>query len=316
MSDSILPPRRVLSSERNAPAKTRIPGFTLVELLVVTGIIALLIAMLLPTLGKAREASRAVACQSNMRQIGIGFRMYAEANKAVLPSSGDDGDPGSPILMPDKQGWASDALWMNAVSKTVFGKTYNQIQLDAKVGKDRIPNEGDHHVLVCPSAPRAAPVPNATNDSVSPDGYFQMFGYINNGATVEQRNTFICYAMNFKLWGSSSNTTGKITQIHNPAQTTLVFEKRTSVSEITANDDAYYVAQGGAAGKILTAPVGRFRGDWRRFSSRHGGGGYCVFADGHVAKIPLHDVLTATKNGTDWNHYNSFVWTATGVAGQ
>ncbi len=223
--------------------------------------------------------------------------------------------------MPDKQGWASDALWMNCVSKTVFGKTYNQIQLDAKINKDHIPNEGDQP---CPpsagsSAPGgAAPVPfNAyATDSVSPDGYFQMFGYINNGATVEQRNTFICYAMNFKLWGASTNTTGKITQIHSPAATILVFEKRTSVSEVTANDDAYYVAQGGAAGKILTAPVGRFRGDWRRFSSRHSGGGYCVFADGHVAKIPLHDVLTATKNGTDWNHYNNFVWTATGVAGQ
>jgi prepilin-type N-terminal cleavage/methylation domain-containing protein/prepilin-type processing-associated H-X9-DG protein len=66
-------------------------GFTLVELLVVIGIIALLISILLPSLSKARAAGQRVACQSNLRQLVLATHMFAQEHGGFIPQAYNNG---------------------------------------------------------------------------------------------------------------------------------------------------------------------------------------------------------------------------------
>ena len=67
------------------PANGR--GFTLIELLVVIAIIAILAAMLLPSLAKAKEKSKAIACMNNLKQVGLAQAIYIDDNQGKFPSA-------------------------------------------------------------------------------------------------------------------------------------------------------------------------------------------------------------------------------------
>lgn len=70
--------------------KNRGRAFTLIELLVVIAIIAILAAMLLPALASAKQRAWTTTCSSNLRQIGIAMRMFADDNNEQYPESGGD----------------------------------------------------------------------------------------------------------------------------------------------------------------------------------------------------------------------------------
>jgi prepilin-type N-terminal cleavage/methylation domain-containing protein/prepilin-type processing-associated H-X9-DG protein len=80
--------RGCLTTKRGTHRSATEPGFTLVELLVVIGIIALLIAMLLPALNKARESARQVKCMSNMRNLSQAVLMFTNENRGYMPGMG------------------------------------------------------------------------------------------------------------------------------------------------------------------------------------------------------------------------------------
>ena len=97
-----------------AVSRISLPAFTLIELLVVIAIIAILAALLLPALSAAKQRAWTTQCQSNLHQIGLGMKMYADDNKGLYPESGSTIPWGAVDLAPPdgtgKPGWMQQVV--------------------------------------------------------------------------------------------------------------------------------------------------------------------------------------------------------------
>lgn len=125
--------------------RMRTRAFTLVELLVVIGIIAMLIAVLMPALSKARNAAMRVQCQSNLRQVAHYALLYSQDWRGVLPHTGGT-DPA--VLGYDDKGY-----WRLSSKPWVF----KLISIAQKVGDPTTANKtiAQQSVFFCPLARRA-----------------------------------------------------------------------------------------------------------------------------------------------------------------
>ena len=107
----------------------RVPGFTLIELLVVIAIIAILAAILFPVFAQAREKARQTSCLSNLKQLTLGWVMYAQDYDEKFPQWKWDQSWANGNVMPNNN---ATSLWCNAIFPYVKNAQVYQCPSDAR----------------------------------------------------------------------------------------------------------------------------------------------------------------------------------------
>ena len=310
-------------SSANSRPRLRTRGFTLVELLVVIGIIALLICILLPALNKARHQAMLAQCQSNMRQIALGMLNYINDNRSHImigwiDKGGLTPTGGGAVLYPDGWGWAGELMFQgyirsenyyvnandtsaNPQTQTSRGTVFRCPEdLDITGGNGSYPTDplnNGYNISLKGSTPRAdTQALHAVATSYGLNVHNDTANAANSTGNQTDMTPFVWFQTAAGL--SSSNFTRSLSQIHHSAVTIMLLESAgtnnpwTATVGYTVNNVVYGVTRVGARhGQRINTGISAANvvgGSDASFNF--------AFFDGHVGLYPSYPLCTTAAS--------------------
>ncbi|HTV47014.1 MAG TPA: prepilin-type N-terminal cleavage/methylation domain-containing protein [Phycisphaerae bacterium] len=271
-----------MKSQKNKKPKYR-AGFTLIELLVVISIIALLIAILLPSLAKAKELANRVACSANIRSIIQSMTIYAQSNSGAFPDCPGPGSTTYANQATNPTGYVNTQLpgtvieeWYASANSANFGSPLGSLWINMILDGQDTPK-----TFFCPSDPlanKASIEYDGSSTGGAADCYAQ-FGVMTLGGTPSTAGQGESYSIAFP-WAYNANAAGT-----NPETVSNIWFNDTRADVPVVSDMAPQSNTGtGTFARYTTVlNTANTYGAYIYNSGNHNGDGQNVgFADDHV----------------------------------